>query len=216
MLHLPRRRALPDATAHLADLRACPRCHGLIEAVMITCPTCGRWLGRGSVALWSALVIAGGLLTTAAFFLPWLTEGRPAREHLLSGYDLARIAQHLATTAAGARPTAAASIALYLAPLAGLAMLGLVGLAPLLRLPWPVVGRLLVGLAAIPCQLALLVTLFSLGLLGDDRATTWPQLGLIATGAGSILAIAGGIGLGGPGRPPRARRRASHALTDRS
>jgi hypothetical protein len=143
------------------------------------------------------------VLTTAAFFLPWLNGVDLMRGRLLSGYDLARVAQELAAVAVSPRPTAAASIALYLAPLAGVAMLGLVGLTPVLRLSWTLVGRVLVGLAAIPCQLALLAAFFSIGLLGENELVGWPHIGLIATGVGSLLAIVGGVALGGPGRPLR-------------
>src|SRR6185503_10385032 len=104
-----RYRALMRLSPHQADWRACACCHGLIEAGMSSCPTCGRWLGPGTPALWSAMVMVGGSLTTAAFFLPWLTGLRLGQEQVLSGYDLARIAQYLATTT-DSRPTAAASI----------------------------------------------------------------------------------------------------------
>jgi hypothetical protein len=159
------------------------------------------------------MVMVGGSLTTVAFFLPWLTGLRLGQEQVLSGYDLARIAQYLATTT-DSRPTAAASIALYLAPVAGLTMLVLLGLASLVRLPWPIVGRLLVGLAAIPCQLALLAALFSLGLLGDSPVRAWPHIGLVATGIGSLLTLSGGMALGGPGRSRRIGRTA-HLPVDR-
>jgi hypothetical protein len=181
----------------VVDLHVCARCGGLYEAGMRTCPTCGRWLGRGNLVAWCALVVLGSMLTTLAFFLPWLNGVDVGHERALSGYDLAQIAQHLAATSA--RPTGAASIALYLAPLASLTMLAVVAAAPPLGLRWAAVGRLLVGLGAIPCLLALLATLFALGLLGGARAASVPHIGLIGTGVGSMLAIAGGIALGGPG-----------------
>jgi hypothetical protein len=164
--------------AGLADLCACPGCGSLVETGVPACPTCGRWLGRYTPLLWGGLVIAGSLLVTGAFFLPWLDGAQPWHEPL-SGYDLARIAQRLSGREAGARPTAAASLALYLAPLAGLLMLALLLLTPALGWPWRLVGRLLVGLAAIPCQITLLAVIFANGPLADS---------------------AGGMELGGPGR----------------
>jgi hypothetical protein len=186
----------------MADLRACARCSGLVEGRMSLCPHCGGWLGYGRPALWCALVVGGGLLTLLAFFWPWLNVTAPSSAATLTGYDLARIAQRLVAMAAGPRPTAVASVALYLAPTSGVLMVGLVLLTPLLRLRWSFVGRLLVALAAVPGLLALLATLFTLGLLGDT-GTGWPHIGLIATGLGSLAAIAGGIALGGPGRLAR-------------
>ena len=44
-----------------------------------------------------------------------------------------------------------------------------------------------------PGLLALLAALFALGLLGRVPATAWPQIGLLGTGLGSLLAIGGGI-----------------------
>jgi hypothetical protein len=216
MPHSTRRRPPLAGNAGLADLRACPACGGLVDGCMTSCPACRRWLGPGTPALWSALVIGGGLLITAAFFLPWLTGVDLARDRLLSGYDLARIAERLATTAVGQRPTAAASLALYMVPAAGLALVGLMAATPLLRLHLPIVGRLLVGLAAIPCQLALLAALFALGAAGDGRVTGWPHVGPVAAGLGGLLAIAGGIALGGRGRLTRLPRPAGRALADRS
>jgi hypothetical protein len=210
-----RRQALRDDRVRIADLGACPACGGLVEGGVTTCPTCSRWLGPGTPALWGALVIAGGLLITAAFFLPWLAGVDVARDRLLSGYDLARIAERLAMTAVRPRPTAAASLALYLAPVAGLAMVGVMALTPFLKLHWRVVGRLLVGLAAIPCQLALLAALIALGAAGDGRVTGWPHIGLVGTGIGGMLAIIGGVALGGPGRLWRLPRHAGRALADR-
>jgi hypothetical protein len=216
MPHSSRRRPPLAGNAGLADLRACPACGGLVDGAMTICPTCRGWLGPGSPALWGSLVIGGGLLITAAFFLPWLTGVDLARDHLLSGYDLARIAERLATTAVGQRPTAAASLALYMVPAAGLALVGLMAATPLLRLNLPVVGRLLVGLAAIPCQLALLAALFALGAAGDGRVTGWPHVGPVAAGLGGLLAIVGGIALGGQGRLARLPRPAGRPLADRS
>jgi hypothetical protein len=153
------------------------------------------------------MVVAGGLLTVCGFFLPWLTPA--GGQATLSGFDLARIAQQLATVVSQPRPTAAASLALYLAPLAGLTMLALPALARPLRLDWVVLGRLLVGLAALPGHLALLAALFAFGLLGESRLTGWPDVGLIGTWIGSLLGITGGIALGGPGRSLRRRERVS-------
>ncbi len=196
----PNRASSSLARTVAADLRACPRCGGLIDAGTRTCPACGHWLGPGSLKLWLSLIISGSLLIVLAFFLPWLNGTGPAAGRLLSGYDLAQIAQHLAG-GGEARPTAAASIALYLAPIAGVGMLVLVLLARTLRLRWSLTGRVIVALAAMPLQLALLAALFAMGLLGRSEATGWPHIGLLITGLGSLLAIVGGITLGGPGRP---------------
>jgi hypothetical protein len=151
------------------------------------------------------MVVAGGLLTMCAFYFPWLAGA--GGQHTLSGYDLARIAQRLVTVTSQVRPTAAASLALYLAPLAGLAMLTLPALVRPLHLDWVITGRALVGLAAIPFHLSLLAALFALGLLGDSPLTGWPEVGLVATWVGSLLGIAGGIALGGPGRSQRRGQR---------
>ena len=198
-----RRSSLVALDAAVADLRACTGCGGVVEAGMPTCPSCGRWLGPGTPGLWGGLVVAGSLLILLAFFLPWLNGVDQMRGRLLSGYDLARIAQQLAVTAVGARPTAAASIALYLAPLTGLLLLLLLALTLWRQWHWTVVGRLVVGLAAIPCQLALLAALFSVGLLGDGHVTGWPHVGLLMTGLGSLLVIGSGIALGGRRRSAR-------------
>ena len=191
-----------------ADLRACPHCGGLVDARMRTCPACGHWLGPGALRLWLSLIISGSLLIVLAFFLPWLNGAGAAAGRLLSGYDLAQIAQHLAG-GAEARPTAAASIALYLAPIAGVSILVLVLLALTRRPHWSLTGRVIVALAAMPLQLALLAALFAMGLLGRNETTGWPHIGLLITGLGSLLAIVGGITLGGPGRPLLSRRRST-------
>jgi hypothetical protein len=185
----------------LTDLCACPRCHGIVEGGASTCAGCGQWLGPASVVLWCALVVAGGALTLAAFFLPWLTSASATGEQVLSGFDLARIAQRLAATSA-TRPTAAASLALYLVPVAAATMIGLPPAATLLHLRWVIVGRLLVGLAALPCQLAVLAALVALGLVGDGSFSGWPQIGVAVAGAGSLVALVGGVVLGGR-RPAR-------------
>lgn len=183
---------LPPVT----DLRACPRCQGIVEGGSSTCAGCGHWLGPASVALWGALVVAGGALTLTAFFLPWLTSVTPAGEQMLSGFDLARIAQRLAASST-TRPTAAASLALYLVPVAGMAMVVAPPAAALLRLRWLVIGRILVGLAAVPCQVAVLAALFALGLVGDGSFAGWPHIGLVGAGVGSVLGLVGGVVLGG-------------------
>jgi hypothetical protein len=209
----PRRLAQVSLDAPLADLRACPRCGSLIDGSMAACPSCGRWLGPGTPALWSGLVVSGSALIVLSFFLPWLNGVDPALAYSLSGYDLARIAQHLATSDGGSRPTAAASIALYLAPLVGLVMLVLVSLVQPLRLRWAALSRLLVGLAAIPCLLSLFAALVAMGWLGERQFTSWPQVGLLGTNAGSLLAIIGGIALGAPGHVWRLGWRLGQAVS---
>lgn len=197
----PRRGISAPTRAISADLRACTRCGGLVDTPIRICPHCGQWLGPGAFWLWLGLVVVGSVLIVLAFYLPWLNGVGDAAGQLLSGYDLAQIALRLAAgSSAGARPTAAASIALYMAPATGAGMLALVILARAWHLRWSLVGRLIVGLAAMPLQLALLAALFALGLLGETETRSWPHVGLVVTGLGSLLAIAGGMNLGGPGR----------------
>lgn len=197
----PRRGPAAITRAISADLRACARCGGLVDTPIRICPHCGQWLGPGAFWQWLGLVIVGSVLIVLAFYLPWLNGVGDAAGQSLSGYDLAQIALRLAAgNSAGARPTAAASIALYMAPTTGAVILTLVILTRVWHLRWSLVGRLIVGLAAMPLQLALLTALFALGLLGETATRNGPHVGLIVTGLGSLLAIAGGMTLGGPGR----------------
>jgi hypothetical protein len=184
----------------MADLRACPRCHGLVDASMRTCPICGRWLGHGSLLAWLGLVVIGGLVVLLGFFLPWISGLNGNVGTSLSGLDLAQLAQHLKVTSRGDRPTAAVSIALYLVPSAALGAVVLVLLAWLARWPWTVIGRFLVGLGTIALQLSLLVAVVSAGLERSTVTIEAPQPGLLITALGSLLIIGGGVALGGPGR----------------
>lgn len=199
MVGLSPTRSGPDTTDD-TDLRSCVACGGLVDAAMRDCPTCGRWLGPGRVALWLSLVVGGGLLILMAFFAPWLSVTTPAPGYQLSGNDLARIA-HAVAVDGGTRPTYAASLALYLAPTAALAMFTLVGLRRPLRLTWAATGRLLVALAAVPLQVALLVLLLMLGNLTTMSAGGWPRLGPVIMLLGSAFVVGSGMVLGGRRRP---------------
>lgn len=179
------------------DLRACRFCGGVIEGTMMSCPACGQWLGRGSLAAWNSCIVLGSTAIILAFFMPWFDGVSVNQSGFISGFDLARVSQQLATTASGGRPTAAASLALYLIPVAGLAMLGLLALARPLGLGWVRVGRLMIGVASIPFQIALLAALLSNN-PGPSAVIIWPHGGLVATAIGSLLAIAGSVALGTP------------------